>query len=132
MDTVKAGAGYFLWVFGAGFALACVRIPFLVPSFGMRVAELLEAPVMLAVIAWASYRLVRQHRGWSRARWLGAGLVALACLVAAELALAYGLDGRSPGQYIASRDPVSGGVYLASLVVFAVAPTLWSGRRRHD
>ena len=38
---MKAGAIYFVPVFGAGFMLGLVRIPFLVPGLGERVAELL-------------------------------------------------------------------------------------------
>ena len=128
MRILKAALVYFLQVFGAGFVLAFVRIPFLIPAFGVRTAELLEMPVMLAVIVWAARRLVRKHPELTRARRLVAGLVALACLIAAELAVAYVLGARSPSQYIASRDPVSGTVYLASLVFFAVAPALWNAR----
>jgi hypothetical protein len=132
MRIVKAGLVYFALVFGAGFALAFIRIPILVPAFGVRSAELMEIPVMIAVIAWASRRLVRRHSGVSRAGRLAAGMLALACLVTAELAVGYFLGARSPGDYIASRDPVSGGVYLASLVVFAIAPALWRGRAGAD
>lgn len=128
MRIFRAGLIYFMLAFGAGFALACVRIPLLVPALGVRTAELIEAPVMLAVIVWASRRLVRQHPGFSRRQRLTAGLFALACLVLAELAVAWLLGARSLEEYVASRDPVSGGVYLASLLFFAVAPALWSGR----
>jgi hypothetical protein len=123
---------YFLLVFSAGFALAFIRIPFLIPAFGVRAAELLEAPVMIAVIVWASRRLARCNPTLGRPRRLAAGFIALALLVMAELAVAYFLGARSPGQYIASRDPVSGGVYLASLLFFTVAPALWSGRPGPD
>lgn len=124
LPIMSAGLLYFLTVFGAGFALAFIRIPILVPQFGVRSAELMETPVMLAVIYWASRRLIRHHPElcW-RAR-LAAGLVALALLVGAELGVAYALGSRSVSQYIASRDPVSGSVYLAALLVFAVAPSL--------
>lgn len=128
MRILKAGLVYFLLVFGAGFALAFIRIPFLVPAFGVRTAELMEMPVMLAVIAWASRRLARTHPSFPRGERLAAGMLALALLVAAELGVAYFLGARSPGQYLASRDPVSGGAYLASLVFFAVAPAVWTGR----
>jgi len=47
-------------------------------------------------------------------------------LVAAELLFAVALGHQSVGQYISSRDPVSGGVYLASLVFFGVAPAVWN------
>ena len=126
MRVLKAALVYFLLVFGAGFALAFVRIPFLVPAFGVRTAELMESPIMLAAIVWASRRLARTPPAFSRVRRLAAGILALACLVVAELVVAYFLGARSPGEYIASRDPVSGSVYLASLVFFAVAPALWS------
>lgn len=129
MRIFKAGLVYFLLVFGAGFALAFVRIPLLVPAFGVRIAELLETPVMLAVIVWASRRLARRHTDLGRARRLLAGVVGFVLLVGAELCVAYFLGARSPGQYIASRDPVSGSVYLASLFFFAVAPAMWSDRQ---
>ena len=126
MRILKAGFVYFLLVFGAGFALAFVRVPFLVPAVGVRTAELMETPFMLAVIVWASRRLARSQPALARGQRLATGILALACLAVAELAVAYGLGARSPSQYIASRDPVSGSVYLASLVFFAVAPALWS------
>ncbi|KFL37569.1 hypothetical protein [Arenimonas donghaensis] len=125
MRIARAGLIYFLVVFAAGFALALVRLPFLVPRFGVRTAELMEMPVMLAVIAWASWRLARRHRDLARGLRLLAGLLALLLLGSAELLLAWCLGQQSPGEYVASRDPVSGSVYLASLLVFAVAPALW-------
>jgi hypothetical protein len=128
MRILKAGLVYFLLVFGTGFALAFIRIPFLVPAYGVRTAELLETPVMLAVIVWASRRLARRHPELGRASRLAAGVTAFICLVAAELAVAYFLGAPSPIQYIATPDPVSGSVYLVSLLFFAVAPALWNSR----
>jgi hypothetical protein len=128
MRIPKAGLVYFLIVFGAGFALAFVRLPLVVPRFGVRTAELLETPVMLAVIVWTSRRLARNHPELSRPSRLLAGMIALGLLVGAELLVAYAFGARSVSQYIASRDPVSGSVYLASLVFFAVAPALWNSR----
>lgn len=130
MRILSAGFVYFLIVFGAGFALALVRLPFLVPRFGVRTAELLETPVMLAVIVWASRRLAHRNPGLSRASRLLCGIVALALLVGAEVLVAYALGERSPSQYLASRDPVSGSVYLASLVFSALAPALWPNLNR--
>ena len=121
---------YFLIVFGTGFALAFIRIPFLVPRFGVRAAELMEMPVMLGVILWASRRLAHRHPDLTRGMRLAAGVLAFALLVGAELGVAYFVGARSPGQYLASRDPVAGSVYLASLLLFAVAPALWSSGPR--
>ena len=42
MRISKTGLIYLLLVFGTGFALAFIRIPFLVPRFGVRAAELME------------------------------------------------------------------------------------------
>lgn len=125
MRLFRAAAVYFLQVFGTGFALALIRIPVLVPHFGVRNAELMEIPLMLAVIAWASRRLACRHPEWHRGRRLAAGILAFCLLAGAELGVAWLFDGRSPGDYIAARDPVSGSVYLAALVCFAVAPALW-------
>ena len=125
MRILKAGSIYILIVFGAGFVLAFVRVPFLVPHFGVRVSELHEMPVMLAVIVWASRRLACRNPGLGRPARLLSGLLALVLLVGGELGVACFLGARSLGEYIASRDPVSGSVYLVSLVFFALAPALW-------
>jgi hypothetical protein len=69
----------------------------------------------------------RHHAGVDGAGWLAVGLVALALMVAAELLLAVVLAGRDLGEYVASRDPVSGAVYLAMLALFAAMP--WLRRR---
>jgi hypothetical protein len=55
---------------------------------------------------------------------LSAGFLGLALLLAAELLLALALQDQSLGQYIASRDPVSGSVYLGMLILFALMPVL--------
>jgi hypothetical protein len=125
----KAGLAYFAWVFAAGFLLGVIRVPFIVPRLGERTAELLEMPLMLTVIWFACADVIRRFelspRLVVRAT---AGVVALAVLVAAELLLALALSGRSPGQYIASRDPVSGTVYVCMLIVFAAMPLLQARR----
>jgi len=50
--------------------------------------------------------------------------LAFALTVGAELGLALVLQDRSLGEYISSRDKVSGSVYLALLLVFAFMPRL--------
>ncbi len=58
---LKAGALYFVLVFGAGFALGTVRTLWILPSFGTRRAELMEAPIMFVGIVlsarWVTRRL---------------------------------------------------------------------------
>ena len=119
---------YFGIVFGVGFLLGAVRVPFLVPRLGERVAELAEMPLMFVAIFLAAGHVARKC-GASVAPlgWVLVGALSLVLLVTAELLLAVVLAGRGIGEYVASRDPVSGSVYLALLVVFATMP--WFRRR---
>ena len=126
--SIKAGLAYFALVFGAGFVLGALRVSFLVPRLGERVAELSEMPVMFAVVFLAAGFVVGRFAvPPSTSARLGTGLLALALLLAAELLLAVVLRDRSLADYVASRDPVSGSVYLAMLVLFALMP-LFVGR----
>lgn len=128
--TIEAGVVYFALVFSAGFVLGSIRVPFLVPSLGERVAELIEMPFMFAVVL-VSARFITRHFNLPAdilAR-LGAGLLALGLVVAAEVLLAVAFQDRTLGEYVASRDPVSGTVYLAMLALFAAMP-LVLGRSR--
>lgn len=123
MRTIKAGIAYFALVFGAGFILGSIRVPFLVPRLGERVAELTEAPFMLIVIVLAARFIVRRFASPATVLVrLSIGAIALGLLLAAEILLAIAIQDRSLGDYVASRDPVSGSVYLALLVIFAVMP----------
>jgi hypothetical protein len=121
--TTKAGITYFALVFGAGFVLGSIRVPFLVPRLGERVAELIEMPFMFVVVLVAARFIIRRFALPANvlAR-LGTGLLALGLLVATEVLLAVALQDRTLGEYVVSRDPVSGIVYLAMLALFAVMP----------
>lgn len=122
---------YFSIVFGVGFLLGSVRVPFLVPRIGERIAELAEMPFMLLAIFIAAGYVVRKYGASdARPRWLVVGSVALVLLVTSELVLAVVLAGRSIGEYLASRDPMSGSVYLVMLVIYAVMPWLRRGQAR--
>ena len=126
--TFRAGVTYFALVFGAGFLLGMVRVPLLVPRLGERWAELAEMPVMAAIIVLATGHVLRRFPAVrTAARSAAVGLLALFLLVTAELGLALVIQDRSLGDYIASRDPVSGSVYVALLLVYAAMP--WLRRR---
>jgi len=131
MRVLKAAGLYFILVFGAGFLLGMIRVPFLVPRFAVRTSELLEMPVMLVAIVLAARHVVRTcglpPTGPASAC---SGLLALALALAAELSFAWLLQGQSPVEYIASRDPVSGSVYAAMLLLFALMPALISRGQR--
>lgn len=125
MIRLKSSLLYFALVLGAGFLLGVFRVLVLVPRLGERYAELLEMPVMLLVIVFAARHVVRRFKlPLNVVVRLQVGFGALAFSVAAELLLAVALQSQSIAQYIASRDPVSGSVYLLLLLVFALMPAL--------
>jgi hypothetical protein len=130
MHILKAGILYFALVFGAGFVLGPVRILWAVPNFGTRIAELMEAPIMLAVIIvsarWIVRRLAVPSTLSSR---LGMGCFALTLLLLVEFTLVLWLRGLSFSEYLANRDPVSGTVYYVLVGVFAIMP-LFVARER--
>jgi hypothetical protein len=128
--VLKAGLLYFSIVFGIGFVLGIIRVLWAVPHFGTRVAELLEMPFMLIAIVvtarWLVQRLALPSRLWAR---LGMGLIALSLLLVTEFSVVLYLRGMTIAEYFATRDPVSGTLYYAMLVVFATMPWLVSGRK---
>lgn len=120
---LRAGFIYFALVLGTGFVLGMFRVPFLVPRIGERWAELAEMPLMAAAIYLsAGFVLRRVPAAATRGRALAFGCLALALAVLAELGLAVALQSQSLADYLASRDKVSGAVYLVMLVVFALMP----------
>jgi hypothetical protein len=129
MRILKAGMLYFAIVFGAGFVLGSIRIFWVVPRIGTRMAELMETPVMLTVTIvvarWIVRRLALPPTLSSR---LGMGFFALGFMLVAEFTLVLWLRGLSISEYLASRDPVSGTVYYLLLVVFAIMPLLVARR----
>lgn len=128
-QILKAGALYFAAVFIAGFVLGTIRTLLIVPRFGVRTAELMEAPIMFVVTilaaSWGAQRLRLQTALLGR---LGVGLVGLVLLLIAEFAVALWARKLTVSEYLASRDPVAGAVYLALLVIFAIMPLLVARR----
>ena len=123
--TARAALAYFVLVFGAGFILGSIRVPFLVPRLGERVAELIEMPFMFVIIMFAARFIVKRFALPTAAPVrLSVGIIALALLLIAEILFNTALQSQTLGAYIASRDPVSGSVYLALLVLFAVTPLI--------
>jgi hypothetical protein len=129
MQVLKGSALYFAVVFSAGFALGTARVLSLVPRFGTRVAELMEAPIMLIVTVlaarWAARRFSLPPTPAIR---LSIGFVALGFMLFAEFTLVLWFRGITIGDYIKSRDPVAGTVYLVMLGLFTVIPLLVARR----
>ena len=125
MQILKAGVLYFALVFGAGFVLGPIRILWVVPRFGTRMAELMETPIMFVVTLVAARWIVRRLPVPSTTSGrLGMGCVALGLLLVAEFTLVLWLRGLTIGEYLATRDPVSGTIYYMMLGVFAIMPLL--------
>jgi hypothetical protein len=122
---------YFVAVFGTGFVLGAIRVTLVVPRIGERYAELAEMPLMLVAVFVAAGHVVRR---FSNAFPAGAlpvvGGLALALLLVAELLLAVVSAPGTVREYLLSRDPVSGSVYIGMLVLFAAMP--WLRRRQGD
>ena len=133
MKSTKAGILYFALVFGAGFALGPFRVLWLVPRVGDRAAELIEAPIMLAVMVLAARAITRRLAvsAAASAR-LAMGLTGLALMLAAEFGLVLWLRGITLQDYFAGRDPVAALVYYALLGVFALTPLLLAAMKGRD
>ena len=131
IKTIRAGFAYFAIVLGTGFLLGLVRVPFIVPRIGERWAELAEMPIMAVTIFWGAGYILRRFPEVHRSgRCLAVGFLALALAVCAELGLAVTLQSKTLAEYLGSRDKVSGSVYLAMLLVFALMPTFRLPRHR--
>ena len=127
---LKAALVYFLIVFGIGFLLGPIRILLVVPRLGERMAELLEAPLMLLVIIFAANWIVRRFQLPMRPIYrLGAGAIAFVLGLLFEFGLVLKLRDLKLSEYFASRDPVAAGVYYVTLVLFALMPLVV--RRKH-
>jgi|7_EtaG_2_1085326.scaffolds.fasta_scaffold66245_2 hypothetical protein len=123
MQQIKPALIYFILIFATGFALALIRIPFLVPRLGERWAELVELPFMVLASFLVARWLVQRFGLVTVMQCIGTGLPALLMMLSAELAVMR-VQGQSLGEYLAGRDPVSGIAYLFSLLLFAAMPLL--------
>ena len=121
--TLRAGTLYFAIVFGIGFLVGSIRVLWLVPRVGTRSAELMEAPIMLAVSLFAARWTIRRLAvpAVFSCR-LVMGLLALILMLTAEFTFVLWLRGMSLKQYFAARDPISGTVYYIVLGMFAAIP----------
>lgn len=121
--AVLAGGAYALALFGVGFVLGAARVMVVAPRIGVVWATAVEAAPMLAAMAWAAPRLARWQGIPPRsAERIAMGGVALAVLVAVELALGVILNGVGPGAWITNFATPQGTIYGALLATFAAMP----------
>lgn len=119
------GALYFAIVFGVGFALGPVRVLWLEPRVGVRLAQLIEAPFLcLAIVMAGRWVGQRLRQGYGPLPRLGAGMLAAGLVLAADVGVGVALRGMSVVEVFSQRDPVAGPVYYALVALTAVAPWL--------
>jgi hypothetical protein len=121
MNLLKTSLAYFAGVFCIGFILGVIRVALVVEHLGVHWAELLEQPVMVLASYFVAKVCLRRFGPFAGSQHLGIGLLALALMIAAELALSIAM-GQGIAEYLAGRDPVAGTAYLVSLVLFALMP----------
>lgn len=125
IQVIEAVLVYFMLVFGLGFLLGSIRVPFIVPHLGTRKAELLEMPFMLVGILLAAHFVVTQFvLPHTILAYLSVGMLALSLMLIAEILLVVVLQGGTVRQYLAHRDVVSGSTYLMLLLIFALMPLI--------
>ena len=129
MSVVRYSLLYFGLVFAAGFVLGVIRLLWLAPILGERNAELAEIPVMLAVITVAARVVVGRMRQPGPGACLATGTLALLFMLLVEFTVVLGLRGITLVQYLESRDPVAGGAYALSLLLFMLMPALLAWRQ---
>lgn len=131
MKTLIRALVYFALVFGVGFLLGPIRVLWLVPRVGERLAELIETPIMLIVIILAARFITRHFSAARQIHFLYSGLIALGLLLISEGLLVSLVRGMTVSEYVVSRDPLTGSIYLMMLLVFALMPW-WISRPKRQ
>ena len=123
--AIKAGAVYFLLLYVIGFLLGATRELLLAPRFGVVVASALEAlPMLAAIIHFAPLIARRFGIPPKSAGRIVMGLVGLALLIGAEIAMTRAMRGLSPQEWLAHFLSFEGVIYAALLAGFAAMPWL--------
>ena len=123
MRVLYASLAYFAIVFGIGFILGMIRVPFVVPAIGERYAELAETPFMLVAIYFSARWTVRRFELRSRlSPAFVCGIVAAGLLVIVEFSVVLWIRGISFSEFLNSRDPIAATAYYFAVAIFALMP----------
>lgn len=122
MRSAAAGGFYFLAGFGVGFLLAPLRLFVLAPRIGEAWATAAESVALLTALWFAAGWIVRRCAVQGVAARLAMGLVGLALLLAAEIALGAVWRGLDLAGFKARFATPAGMIYGAALLVFALMP----------
>lgn len=123
--VLAAAAIYFALVFGVGLVLGPIRVLWLEPVLGRTIAVLCETPLLIGamiVAARLAPRWSKMTGGWLS--YLAFGFIALALQQIADLAVGFGLRGMTLEDQLAYFSTPPGYIYIATLIVFALAPLL--------
>lgn len=123
MRELKASLAYFAGVFSIAFILGAIRVALVVEHLGERWAELLELPLILLASYGVARMCMRRFGPFTAGSRLRIGIFALVFMISAELGLNFSM-GQDLGEYISSRDPVSGSAYLLALALFSLMPLI--------
>lgn len=127
LRTGRWGSIYFVILFGIGFILGMIRVPYLEPRLGVRAAELTEAPCMFLAILFVGRWIGRKLRQGSGAvTLLATGLLAAGLILGADIFVGIALRHMALREVFTTRDPVSGSVYYTLLAVTALTPWFYS------
>ncbi|HZU44986.1 MAG TPA: hypothetical protein VE994_20070, partial [Terriglobales bacterium] len=83
-NAARAGVVHFAAVFTTGFVLGTIRVLWVLPRLGTRTAELIESPIMLAVMVVARWVVHRWKIPAAVSLRLTMGLLALGLLLLTE------------------------------------------------
>lgn len=126
---IKNSVLYFCLVFGAGFLLGPIRILILEPSVGQRTAELVEAPLMLAVILISGRWIgVVNCRFLSQIQTLSMGILTAFFILSADTAVGVGFRSMTVYQVFVDRDPITGPIYYGLVLIASLAPWWFKSR----
>jgi len=121
--AIKAGTVYFLLLYVIGFLLGATRELLLAPRFGVVAASVLEALPMLAAIFHFAPLIARRFGIPPKsAGRIVMGLVGLALLIGAEIAMTRAMRGLSPEEWLAHFASFEGSIYALLLACFAAMP----------
>lgn len=121
----KVSLIYFGVVFGIGFILGTIRVPFIVPALGERTAEIIELPFMLGAVYFAARCITYRYALWSDLTVAFAiGALSALFLLLIEFSVVLWLRGFTVREFLESRDPVAAALYYAAVGLFALMPGL--------
>jgi hypothetical protein len=129
-SLIRAIAGYFSIVFGAGFVLGPARAMWLEPAFGPTLAVMCEMPFLIIAMALAArWVLARFAANTHQAGALTIGVSAALLVLGADFTVGLLLRSMNGQQQLAYLTTPAGLLYVSLLAVFALMPLMMHVKR---